>query len=237
VVFNYLVVETKKRIPVALGKTSTGTLFETDLVSAGHLFISYSEPEVLYTYYEAWLSTLLYNRDNLVYSFAIKGFFKGYQQVAAAQLRYLYGTKETGGPLNMSFNGFIAQLQRELKKRQKNLAALKKTEHPVHLIFIDEIMLLLFPCKKNTAQKFTELLLNGAEAGMHFIMATYSTYRNLLQQLRLLQPKTVSQPKGINVVTGNLLPAASGDELIMTPEGLLFYKKKSQEDFQRLFPL
>jgi hypothetical protein len=75
----------------------------------------------------------------------------------------------------------------------------------------------------------------GPAVGINTILASGISYRNLLQQLISINPTILTElqnkygipePKQINLM---------GDEIIFTPDDLIFFKQAGKMEMERLF--
>jgi hypothetical protein len=104
-------------------------------------------------------------------------------------------------------------------------------------LIIDDVWDLVTAKPQKTALNFMMILLYGPSVGIHIVFASGLSYRNLLQQLVIVHPELIEElqrkygkpePQHIN----NL-----GHELILTADDLVYYKKLSIMEMQKLYKL
>lgn len=232
------------RVELKIGRESNGDDFVIDLYAESNLFISYIEEGQLYhsfknilNQFEASLSP-----ENTRISYALsdktaRNILKGIpeQFYFAKFIRNEYRSGHIGTkPL------FWSVLLKEYKRRSqqsKSAAGGHAVSQPTLLIFIDDIFDMVLSQTKKEGLSFLEIAFYGAHVGIHFVAASSSTYRNLLLQLIQLNPE-MSQKLSKN--NSNTLPKTTnplGCELILSGEGLIFYREKLRQDMKILYPL
>ena len=87
---------------------------------------------------------------------------------------------------------------------------------------------------KKTALEFIELLGFGGEHSIHIIAASSGIYKPLLNQLIRLNPALIAKLGKANQLADFDKPLAA--ELVMNPDGLIFFKERNEQVFTRLFP-
>lgn len=136
----------------------------------------------------------------------------------------------------------IIRREKVLKsKRQKNFATnfslnLWNTEKLAYqFLVIDNIWDIVVSRPKSLGISLIRIILYGPLVGIHTIFASEISYRNLLQQLITINPgiKKILQTKYGLPEPEHI--AQLGQELIFTPDGLVYYKKSSRGDMERYF--
>lgn len=219
-------------IPLLIGKTSDNKLVRQDLVSMQHLFISYAEQIQFDRFVKDVVTDLGRGRDDLFFATAVTR--NCYQQL----LPYMFnGTVakfiHRDGEQNSSKLEFMRGLVSVLKFRQKQ--ALNGQPIPARIIIlIEDVFSMVIPDKKGMGNLFLQLLLQGPSLGIHMLMGSIRTYRNLLTQLIHLdlQPKLRKQ-------FGDIFnkSEALGAELVLNTDELVFYKSRDAQDYNRYFGL
>lgn len=108
---------------------------------------------------------------------------------------------------------------------------------PYRLLLIDDIWNLVKAKPDSLSISLFRILLNGPTVGIHTIMGSNISYRNLLQHLISLNPpirKMLQEKYGIPEPTQI---SAIAQELILTPDKLVFYKKAGGTDLEKYYPL
>lgn len=108
---------------------------------------------------------------------------------------------------------------------------------PYQLLLIDDIWNLVKAKPASLSIQLFRIILNGPEVGVHTIIGSNISYRNLLQHLIELNPairKMLQEKYGIPEPTQI---STIAQELILSPDNLVFYKKSSMADLEKLYPL
>lgn len=108
---------------------------------------------------------------------------------------------------------------------------------PYRLLLIDDIWNLVKAKPDSLSISLFRILLNGPTVGIHTIMGSNISYRNLLQHLISLNPpirKMLQEKYGIPEPTQI---SAIAQELILTPDKLVFYKKTGVANLEKYYPL
>ena len=112
----------------------------------------------------------------------------------------------------------------------------KNKSLPYLIVFIEDIFDMVLSSKKKTGLYFIELALLGKQYGIHFIAASSSTYRNLLSQLINIHPSIQKELKTHSIMENIKVINPLGAELVVTTEGILFFKEIGMILQTRLFP-
>jgi len=108
---------------------------------------------------------------------------------------------------------------------------------PYKLLLIDDIWNLVKAKPASLSIQLFRIILNGPAVGIHTIIGSNISYRNLLQHLIELNPairKMLQEKYGIPEPTQI---SSIAQELILTPDHLVFYKKSSMGDLEKFYPL
>jgi hypothetical protein len=232
------------RVELKIGRESNGDDFVIDLSAESNLFISYTEESQLHHSFKNILNQFesSFNPDKTQFAYALsdktarnilKGISEEFYFAKFIRNEYRSGHIDTK-PL------FWNALLKEYKRRAqqfKSAAGGNAGSNPILLIFIDDIFDLVLSQTKKEGLSFLEIAFYGAQVGIHFVAASSSTYRNLLLQLIQLNPEMAQKLSKSN---SNTFPKTSnplGCELILSGEGLIFYREKLRPDMIRLYPL
>ncbi len=197
-----------------------------------HLFVSWSEPEQLVEFYQDLLDQLLVKLKAGFISVALcvpEQALLANQSQQWKKLTQAILLRESGEGISANRVQFMTQLWREYQRRKK----MQKTKalpgaaylKPL-LILVDDLIDLVVTRNKQTGLYFLELLRNGPAQKIHFIMGSTRTYRGLVRQL--IQYEKEGEPS----ILDHYLP-----ELVISPEGLFFYKRPEELNYTRLFSL
>ncbi len=108
---------------------------------------------------------------------------------------------------------------------------------PYKLLLIDDIWNLVKAKPVSLSIQLFRIILNGPAVGVHTIIGSNISYRNLLQHLIELNPairKMLQEKYGIPEPTQI---SSIAQELILTPDHLVFYKKSGLGDLEKYYPL
>ena len=232
-------------IPLTIGKNSSGQDQIIDLADIFILMISYSE--------ENQLNSLM------------KKFFCGHNLIQEHNYFIIHSKKRKlwyfnsdkhftffrDSPEDGSVNSrkkILNKILAEIKNREKKLNTTEfknyletnisnKNKISYRFLIIDDIWDIVRAKPKNICLDFFRILLNGPAVGIHTIIASSLSYRNLLQQLVTIHPvisKELEKKYGIPVPRQiNML----GEELIFTHEEMVYYKKTNIANMERFFKL
>lgn len=108
---------------------------------------------------------------------------------------------------------------------------------PYQFVLIDDIWNLVKAKPDSLSISLFRIILNGPAVGIHTIIGSNISYRNLLQHLISLNPpirKMLQEKYGIPEPTQI---SAIAQELILTPDHLVFYKKAGSAELDKFYPL
>ena len=225
-----------KNILLPIGRQSNGELFFLDILKTPNIFISYSELFQLDNHIRQ-LTELERKGDSLMFYLAVnskyRSEFKNILEDNKQTPTYFFDK-----PFRSKFNkkpAFINAVFKEFSRREHSKKS--KNGYSTILIIIDDVWNLIVNQSKSTGLKFLDLLLNAHQTGIHFIIASPTTYRNLLQQI--IEPDINQQKRmkrdGINFPSNGI--ESLGAEIIYTTENLVFYKEQNSMNLQRLYNL
>lgn len=225
------------KILLKIGRQSSGEAYFVDMVSLPNLFISHSLSMQLPAIFISIIDQLLLQPGPMMISMSLSR--KMAEQIkplvpaASLFIEYLHDDF-ADGKIN-SADQFIRALIQEMKFRKAfNKKPTEKLFIPPMLVFMDDIFEFIMPSNKKTALSFIELLLTAASVDMYLILGSSGIYRNLLVQLINVSP---SIKKKLNKsMQAQSIGQSLGAELVMNPDGLLFYREKGEKVFERLFP-
>jgi hypothetical protein len=154
------------------------------------------------------------------------------------------GTHTTRAKL---LNAVLREMQfRQRVMKQKRITVFEKyhalnlwnsVKLPYKLLLIDDIWNLVKARPVSLSIQLFRIILNGPAVGIHTIIGSNISYRNLLQHLIELNPairKMLQEKYGIPEPTQI---SSIAQELILTPDNLVFYKKSSMADLEKFYPL
>jgi hypothetical protein len=224
------------KLPIAIGKNSLGEKHLVDVITLPHLFISYEEDLQLESIFSSILGHLRANQLSLqlALSFGSKLSEMLLPFVEDNKIRAKFFHSDAPDVPIKTIHQFINTLTVELKKRKQ----LKKKRASIILeplvAFIDDIFEVIRSPNKKTAFAFIELLALGSQQSIHFIAASSGIYKPLLNQLIHLNPGLIQRLNKANQEANFYKPLAA--ELVMNPDGLIFFKERNEYVFTRLYP-
>ena len=220
-----------------IGRQSTGEDHIVNLVELPHLFISHSTDVQLRQLFAAlvaetqaswvFISCFISNRR-------LSGIVRAYLPTNRMFPEIPLTDNIDEKPFTV--DEFIALLAAEAKERFESIKrrkAVAKGLVPI-VIFIDNIFDVIMSTRKKTPLSLIKLLITGTNVNMQFILGSSGTYRNLLDQLINVTPqlqKKLAKPMRALPVNHPL-----GAELVINPDGLLFFREKDDKIYQSLYP-
>lgn len=226
-----------ENIPLVIGKQSSGEEFIIDLERLPHLFISHSNDKQLQNIFIQLIGNIVQNEIELHLSLSLSRrmtlLIKPLVPIESLFMEFNHNDFEDG-KIN-SINEFVSSLIIEKKNRA---TLIKKSKipmamFPAMIIFIDNIFEIIMAQQKKTALSFIELLLTGAPVKMYFIMGSSGIYRPLLDQLINVSP--VLKKKLKKTFQEQLITQPLGAELVINPDGLLFFRERNEKIYTRLY--
>ncbi len=234
------------QIPLIIGRNSNGEYQQIDLAEIPLLMISYCEDAQLRNIFKA-LQTISYPfQSNNYYIASLRKCIQWEINIENAYLHYKdepdNGNIPNKQKLLKLLNDEIFRRERILKKKKisdfKKYATLNtwnKDKLTYQFIIVDDIWDIIVSKPKSLGLSLMRIILYGPQVGIHTIFTGKISFRNLLEQLininpiisKELQKKFgIPEPKRIN----NL-----GNELILTAENLVFYKKAGLMEMDKLY--
>jgi hypothetical protein len=217
---------------IIVGKKSNNDPVGLFIEDLPHLFISWSEKNEFDKFFQDLLQQLFEPLNAGLIEIAICGSFSVLSENGEAPLyNHIKALLLKDEERNHSGTrlGFLTKLRKELLKRRKKRenSGNDSIAYSKHLIiFVDDLVNLVITRNKNTGLYFLELIRNGPKENIHFIMGSTRSYRGLVQQM--IQYEKKGQPS----ILDNYLP-----ELVISPEGLFFYKRPEELNYTRLFSI
>lgn len=206
-------------IPFSIGYNSNGKLISKDLLSLENLFVSFIETQQLKHLYHQIIENAFSQMTNGLLICKSKNLFNidKYYKVET----YVYDSPLSGSlqKKNKLFNKVFRELIK-LKTQQQSIK--------VRLIIIDDIWELIPKLTKQNLSQFKQLLAEGANYGIHFIIGSSMPFRNLLLQLM----RTSEEPSKLPRSPLNQL----GAEIIYNPDEMIFFREKKQLHFESYYP-
>ncbi len=231
------------KVPLLIGKNSLAEQVAIDLSLVPLLMISY--------FHESQLKNLLsqFAKSKKNYFVTNSRRLKHWEVTTENNYIFLRDTPEIGNVASRS--KIVKLVLNEIEKRNKVLRKNKIDSfikyHALHtwnkvkldyqFFMIDDVWDLVTAKPQRIAMNFMMIILYGPAVGIHTVFTSGLSYRNLLQQLVLHHPELTEElkkkygnppPQDIN----NL-----GHELILTADDLVYYKKASIMEMQKLYKL
>jgi hypothetical protein len=233
--------------PLTIGLNSNNEPQQINLALVPLLMVSYSHSRELHPYF----SQILSMEDPII---------KAGSQFLIANSRHLpsedsphkcFLTDNPEKGTHISRQALLNNVLKEMKlrnkiMRQKKITSFKKyyalnlwntIKLKYSFLLIDDIWNLVSAKPQSLSISLIRIILNGPSVGIHTILGSNISYRNLLQQLIELNPaieKMLQEKYGIPAPTQI---SSIAQELIISPDKLIFYKKSSVLDMQKYYPL
>lgn len=134
-------------------------------------------------------------------------------------------------------NRILKQQKIELFSRYYALNLWKEEKMSYRLLIVDDIWDLVQHKPVAAGLNLMKILLFGGQVGIHSIIASNISYRNLLQHLIDVHPELTDDLKR---KFGYPYPAqlsALGQEIICTPDNLIFYKQAGKMEMEKLYSI
>lgn len=225
-------------MPLVIGRQSTGQEYIVNLAGLPNLFISYSNDSQLPDIFAVIIKKIHQ------YGFQIQIALSLSSRIAK-QLRPLlppeslfmkfFHNDYEKEKIN-SIDEFISALVVEVKQRKTLYRKSNSTliMPPVMIIFIDNIFEVIMAKKRKTVFAFIELVMQAAPLNMFFILGSSGIYRPLLNQLINVSSSLNNKLK--NDFQAQCISQSLGAELIINPDGLLFFRERDEKIYTRLYP-
>jgi len=226
------------KLPFAIGLNSSNEPQYIDLAQVPLLMVSYSFANELQRYFSQLSDSyfLITNSRHLPTNPNGWAYFLTDEPES--------GTHTTRAKL---LNAVLREMQfRQRIMKQKRITNFEKyhtlnlwntVKLPYKLLLIDDIWNLVKAKPASLSIQLFRIILNGPAVGIHTIIGSNISYRNLLQHLIELNPairKMLQEKYGIPEPTQI---SSIAQELILTPDHLVFYKKSSMGDLEKFYPL
>lgn len=219
-------------IPLIIGRTSDGSICRIDIATCPNLFVSYHDDN---SKCKLWQQLLTLPTDIALY---LTGSNQRIQQLVPTILKRINThTHYWDEPKSASIEGgyqFLNILYTELQRRSR------KSNHDGNhtiLVVIDDIWQLLLKTRKRSAFILMSLLVYGEEVGIHFVVGSTFSYRNLLQQLMFKNTEIKAIFGKLHSENNIFGISLIGAELIISPDGLVFYKQRNCMDLVKYYSL
>ena len=234
-------------IPLTIGLNSNNEPQQINLAEVPLLMVSYSQSSELQPYFAQLLGVEKATRE-AGSQFLIAN-SRHLPSEASEQVCFLTDDPEKG--THISRQALLNAVLKEMRLRkkimhQKQITSFEKYHalnlwNPTKLhhsfLLIDDIWNLVSAKPQSLSISLIRIILNGPSVGIHTILGSNISYRNLLQQLIELNPaieKLLQEKYGIPAPTQI---SSIAQELIISPDKLIFYKKSSVLDMQKYYPL
>ena len=236
------------RLPITPGYSSSNEPCRVDLADLPHLFISYSD-ELYFTAFTRNLLNQLVTRASLNkirIAIAVNNYHAGLLgEVIPGEYYFRRFISNEEAEINTdSSQLFMRAITKELRKRmlfsakQKGVGKFNGDDFFSPLIvFSDNILdLVITGRRKSVGLAFMQLLLMGPHVGIHCVVAGTASYQNLLKQLMQVHPAVKAGLAKTNMEIEVPVNKVLGAELIISGEGLLFFKTSDSLHYNKLYP-
>ena len=235
-------------IPLVVGKNSNAEDQQIDLSEIGLLMISYidelSVKEIFQQIYRAE-----YPYKSLNYLITNSRRYKKWRINKDFGAHFLRDEPETGNVLTRK--KLIKNVIDEIERRERILKSKKIIDFKRYVslnlwndekltyqfLLIDDVWDIVTAKPKSLGIALIRILLYGPVVGIHTIIASTISYRNLLQQLVNINPIIKSElqlkygipePKQIGVI---------GSEFIFSSDGLVFFREPGSFNLEKYYPI
>jgi hypothetical protein len=219
----------------SIGRLSNGEIVYLDLIESRNLFISYFKTEQL----DVFLKNIFENAkhsDNTIFYIASDSRYKSYLKDNETKINQ-HQTYFFDKPFRSTIKNkseFINSLHKEYNHRKRR--KIKKEKQNSIIVVIDNIWNIIQNISKLSGSKLIELFSNSYAVGIHFIIASSTSYYNLLNQI--IQPAD----RQIEKIDGNPIRHENGiknlgAEIIYNSDELIFLKYRNSLDLNRLYKI
>ena len=122
-------------------------------------------------------------------------------------------------------------------KRYHSLNTWNEQKLAYQFLLIDDIWDMVTAKPKSLGITLIRILLYGPAVGIHSIIASGISYRNLLQQLVTINPAISNELQKKYGIPEPTQIGMLGEEIIFTPDDLIYHKKSSMTDMERYFKI
>lgn len=226
-----------EKVPLVIGRQSSGEEFIVALEVLPHLFISHSNDEQLQNIFIQFIGNIIHSKIDLYLSFSLSRrmtlLIKPLVPIESLFMEFSHNDFEDG-KIN-SIDEFVSSLIIEKKNRASLIkkSSIQIAMFPPMIILIDNIFEIIMGQQKKTALCFIELLMTAASIKMFFILGSAGIYRPLLDQLITVSPSLKKKLK--KSFQDQLITQPLGAELVINPDGLLFYRERNEKIYTRLY--
>lgn len=233
-------------IPLSIGKNSIGEEQFINLIEVPFLMISYSNEQQLTKIFKQ-VCSIEYDFRDKNYVITNSKRLTAWNCSLAENFVFLKDEPEMGK--SHSRNELLNQVVIEINQRKKILKGKKiklfnkyqelnrwnKKKLTYQILLIDDIWDIVKSKPISISYTLIWIFLYGPEVGVHSIIASGISYRNLLQQLIVLNPKIRKELQNKYGIPEPAQIGMLGEEIIITPDDLVYHKKKSMADMVRYF--
>lgn len=246
------------KFPLTIGLNSSNEAQQIDLAQVPLLMVSYSFSSELEPFMR---ELLLAESAGITATETSKPFFIGNSRylptdpeppkTLSPQQTPCFLTDEPENSTHSNRSKLLNAVLREMQSRsrimkQKRIISFEKyhalnlwntIKLPYQLLIIDDIWNLVQAKPTSLSIQLFRIILNGPAVGIHTVIGSNLSYRNLLQHLMELNPpirKMLQEKYGIPEPTQI---STIAHELILSPDNLVFYKKPDSMDLEKFYPL
>lgn len=224
------------QLPLTIGRDSSGKDHTIDLCSLPNLVISYNEDEQLS---ETFVRLIKNARSTPSVQLAISIGSKLAESLDPVihnnQVLINFQHSQSTGAEIKSIDQFVDALVIQLKTRKKMQKTSPHTIIYPLVVFIDNIFEVVMSNRRKTALLFVELLVSGARQSIYFVAGSTGMYKNILDQIIHLNPKLKAKLEKSSPGIKINEPLAA--EMIINPDGLIFFKQRGEKVYLRLYPV
>ena len=223
-------------LSINIGRNSAGIPHKIDLISLPNLVISYNEKDQLAESLYRFIKDLSGIQSVLFATSIGNKLAKSISHLEDnTHILFNFLHEESPDAHIKSIDQFIDFVAKEFKSRKRIQKSSPTLDLPPLVVIIDNIFEVILSNRKKTALLFIEMLANCPSQSVYFIIGSSGMYKNLLDQIIHLNPllrrKLEKSNPGIKINE----PLAA--EMIINPDGLIFFRKRGEKVYLRLYPV
>ena len=229
--------------PIIIGRDSTAKIHQIDLLETPILFVSY--------YSKKQLASICRQLSNYNHNFIATTTVQIKNWGLNLESNYVFLRDDPEKGSIQSRLNFLKLVSKTIRKRKRILRHFKaknfreyisfhdkrKEKFEYQFLLIDDIWDIVISKQKQLALNLILLILEGPSVGIHSIIGSSLSYRNLLEQLISSYPKLTEE---LQKKFGNPPPRSIdqiSEELIFTADDLIYFKKAKSMALEKFYKI
>jgi hypothetical protein len=204
-----------------IGTDSSNLPFNIRLEHSGNLFISYAKGEQYFDIANRIVKAS--SKSNMRFSIAASSEKSAtYFNTIISQNQLLLTDSFLPGNIGQqAFTkpAFLSGIAKEIRSRK----AKPLIEHPLLVVFIDDIFDFIAKLNKKAGMDLISMLREGGEVNIHLVAGSRWSYYNLSKQLIHLHPAAITTP--------------AGTEIVINSDDMVYVKTGLSHDYTRFYPV